>query len=151
LAIPDANQTHARLALGALLAIAGAKSPPSIPAICSNELAHCERYSRSDRPDCDAAIVNRRLGRTAEQGDQLSHRIRHGAEQSASSWLHNAPTDKRRHCAQQFPARRKLSFFQPNWVSGALATTRVLLSIFSLQITPLGDEVSDGLLVRTFG
>ena len=46
--------------------------------------------ARSHRADRVAAILDHHLGRAAEQRDQLSHRVRHGAEQSAARRLHHA-------------------------------------------------------------
>ena len=43
------------------------------------------------RADCIAAIVDHRLGRAAEQRDQLSHRVHRGAEQPAPGRLRDAP------------------------------------------------------------
>ena len=51
--------------------------------------------ARSHRADRIAAILDRRLGRAAEQRDQLSHRVRRGAEQPAPGRLYNAPADGR--------------------------------------------------------
>ena len=42
-------------------------------------------------PTAIAAILDRRFGRAAEQRDQLSHRVRRGAEQPAPGRLHHAP------------------------------------------------------------
>ncbi len=59
--------------------------------------AGCARSHRADRV---AAILDRHLGRAAEQGDQLSDRVRHGAEQSAARRLHHAQAHNR------YPRRR---------------------------------------------
>ena len=51
---------------------------------------HPAGRARSHRADRIAAILDRHLGRAAEQRDQLSHRVRRGAERPAAGWIHNA-------------------------------------------------------------
>ena len=46
--------------------------------------------ARSHRADRIAAILDRHLGRAAERRDQLSHRVRRGAEQPAARRFHHA-------------------------------------------------------------
>ena len=47
--------------------------------------------ARSHRADCIAAILDHRLGRAAQPRDQLSHRVRRGAQQPAPGRLLDAP------------------------------------------------------------
>ena len=70
---------------------------------------HPAGCARSHRADRSAAILDHRLGRAAEQGDQLPHRVCRGAEQSAPGWLHNARAfDRCPRCDRQRPERRRL-------------------------------------------
>ena len=62
--------------------------------------------ARSHRADRIAAILDRHLGRAAERRDQLSHRIRRGAEQPAARRLHHAQAHAR--CRGREPQRRRL-------------------------------------------
>ncbi len=66
------------------------------------------------RADGSAAVLDHRLGRTAEQGDQLPHRVRRGAEQSAAGRLHHAQGDaaRRPHCERQRLGRQRLPVFR---------------------------------------
>jgi hypothetical protein len=60
-----------------------------------------------DALDRGAAVLDCRLGRAAEQGDQLSNRVRRGAEQPAPGRLCDAPADGRcRRCGRQLLGRR---------------------------------------------
>ena len=74
---------------------------------------------RSYRADRAAAIVDHRLGRAAEPRDQLSYRVRCGAEQSAAGRLHNAQAYAsglslgRVPCKRQHMAARLLQFLGP--------------------------------------
>ena len=62
---------------------------------CARPHHHPAGGARSHRADRIAAILDRHLGRAAEQRDQLSHRVRRGAEQSAARRLHHAQADGR--------------------------------------------------------
>ena len=54
-------------------------------------------------PTAGRKILDHRLGRTAEQGDQLPHRVCRGAEQSAARRLHHAQgyASRRPHCERR--------------------------------------------------
>ena len=54
-------------------------------------------------PTAAPKILDHRLGRTAEQGDQLPHRVCRGAEQSAARRLHHAQgyASRRPHCERR--------------------------------------------------
>ena len=70
---------------------------------------HPARCARSHRADRNAAILDRHLGRTAESRDQLSHRVRRGAEQPAPGRLHNAQAHGRcPRCRRQRAGRQRL-------------------------------------------
>src|ERR1700736_2836792 len=61
-----------------------------------------------------AAIVDRHLGRAAERRDQLSHRVRRGAEQPAPGRLRDAPAYGRcQRCERQRLGRRRLRLLFP--------------------------------------
>jgi hypothetical protein len=61
------------------------------------------------RADCFAAILDHRLGRAAEPRDQLSHRVRRGAQQPAPGRFLDAPPygrcEARREKASALPLR----------------------------------------------
>ncbi len=61
--------------------------------------------ARPHRADRVAAILDRHFRRAAEQGDQLSHRVRRGAERPAARRLHHAQADAGRRCRQQLVGR----------------------------------------------
>ena len=69
---------------------------------------HPAGCARSHRADRIAAILDHHLGRAAEQRDQLSHRVRRGAEQPAPGRLHHAPAYGRCRCERQLLGRRRL-------------------------------------------
>ena len=58
---------------------------------CARPDHHPAGSARSYRADCIAAILDHYLGRALEQRDQLSHRVRRGAEQPAPGRLRDAP------------------------------------------------------------
>ena len=68
---------------------------------------HPAECARSHRADRIAAILDHRLGRASEQRDQLSHRVRRGAEQPAPGRLCDAPAER------QCPRRRWLRLLFP--------------------------------------
>src|SRR6185437_6742481 len=64
--------------------------------------------------DCVAAILDHRLGRTAEPRDQLSHRVRRGAHQPAPGRLLGAPAYGRcPRCKRQLLGQRRLRLLFP--------------------------------------
>ena len=58
---------------------------------CTGPRSRSTTGTTSHRTDSIAAILDYRLGRAAEPRDQLSHRVRRGAEQPAPGRLHDAP------------------------------------------------------------
>jgi hypothetical protein len=67
-----------------------------------------------DALDRIAAILDHRLGRAAEQRDQLSHRVRCGAEQPAPGRLYYAPAYSRSsRCERQLLGRERLRLLFP--------------------------------------
>ena len=63
--------------------------------------------ARSHRADRNAAILDRHLGRAAERRDQLSHRVRRGAQQPAAGRLHHAQAYGRSCCKPRCPGQRR--------------------------------------------
>ena len=61
--------------------------------------------ARPHRTDRVAAILDRHFRRAAEQGNQLSHRVRRRAERPAAGRLHHAQADAGRRCRQQLVGR----------------------------------------------
>ena len=76
---------------------------------CARPHRHPAGCARSHRADRIATVLDHRLGRATEPRDQLSHRVRRGAEQPSPGRLHYAPADARcRGCGQQHLGRRRL-------------------------------------------
>src|SRR5712671_2351229 len=77
---------------------------------------HPAECARSHRADRIAAILDHRLGRASEQRDQLSHRVRRGAEQPAPGRLCDAPAERqclaRRWLRLLFPTQLGLPIWQ---------------------------------------
>jgi hypothetical protein len=75
---------------------------------------HPAGCARSHRADCIAAILDHRLGRAAEPRDQLSHRVRRGAQQPAPGRLLDAPAYGRcPRCERQLLGQRRLRLLFP--------------------------------------
>ena len=75
---------------------------------------HPAGCARSHRADCIAAILDHRLGRAAEPRDQLSHRVRRGAQQPAPGRLLDAPAYGRcPRCERQPLGQRRLRLLFP--------------------------------------
>ena len=84
---------------------------------CARPHHHPAGCARSHRADRIATVLDHRLGRATEPRDQLSHRVRRGAEQPSPGRLHYAPAYARcRGCGQQHLGRRRLRLlFSARW------------------------------------
>ena len=108
---------------------------PQIPGTLQiEELGH--------RADCIAAVLDHRLGRAAEPRDQLSHRVRRGAQQPAPGRLPDAPAyGQCPRCERQLLGRHRREHMRADRLVGiarwSTSCGMVMRSSASLASSPL--------------